>query len=310
MASAGRPLVDVGVVTWNTRDLTVQALRRLLDSDQGCDIRLLVRDNGSIDGTVDAIAEHVPEAELDTDDRNLGFAGGVNRLLARSKAPWFVTLNSDAWPEPMALSRLVAAAVAHPRAAAVAPRLERPDGTLEYSTYQLPSLKLATLLALGSRKRQARIGDAMMLEGPWHHDRARAVGWAVGACMLLPRAAIDEVGPLDESFFMYAEDLEWCWRAHDEGWQIWFEPSAVVRHVGNASGEARFGRTRTATWMRNSYCLYRRRHTWWETVAYRGVNALGCTRNAIEARWRGDREAELRWRRDALLHLRDGGTTF
>ena len=296
--------MDVGVVTWNTRDLTVRALRRLLDSDQGCQIRLLVRDNGSADGTVDAIAEHVPEAELDADERNLGFAGGINRLLARSSAPWFVMLNSDAWPEPLALGRLVSAAREHPRAAAIATRLERPDGTLEYSTYQLPSLKLASLLAFGSRHRQARLGDAMMLEGPWQHDRARAVGWAVGACLLLPRAAIDEIGPLDESFFMYAEDIEWCWRAGLQGWQIWFEPSAVVQHIGNASGQARFGASRTAAWMSNSYRLYRRHHSRWETAAYRGVNVLGCARNAVAARWRGDGAAELAWRREALLHMR------
>jgi N-acetylglucosaminyl-diphospho-decaprenol L-rhamnosyltransferase len=300
-----RPQVDVGVVTWNTRDLTVAALRRLLDSDQGCDIRLLVRDNGSTDGTADAIAAQVPEAELDAGRENLGFAAGVNLLLGRSEAPWFVTLNSDAWPQPMALGRLVAAALEHPRAAAVAARLERPDGTLEYSAYQLPSLKVAALLAFGSQKRQGRLGDAMMLEGYWRHDRPRAVGWAVGACLLLARRAVEEVGPLDDTFFMYAEDVEWCWRAGLQGWEIWFEPSAVVCHVGNASGEARYGQARTAAWMRNTYSVYRRHHSRLETAAYRTVNALGCARKAAEARWRGDRPAELRWRRDALLNLRD-----
>jgi GT2 family glycosyltransferase len=305
MTSEARPLVDVGVVTWNTRDLTIKALRRLLDSDQGCDIRLLVRDNGSTDGTPEAIAEQVPEAELDAGPDNLGFAAGVNRLLAKSDAPWFVTLNSDAWPQPMALRRLVDSAIAHPRAAAVAPRLERPDGTLESSTYQLPSLGLSALLALGTRKRQARVGEDRMLEGPWRHDRPRAVGWAVGACLLFPRAAIEAVGPLDETFFMYAEDVEWCWRAGLRGWEIWFEPSAVVYHVGNASGEARFGQARTATWMRNTYSVYRRHHGKWATAAYRGVNALGCIRNSVAARWNGDREAATGWRRAALLNLHD-----
>src|SRR5436190_23393587 len=99
----GRARVDVGVVTYNTRDLSVTALRRLLDTDQDCDMRLLVRDNASTDGTAEAIATDVPEALLEAGTENLGFAGGVNSLLARSDAPWFVALNSDAWPEPGAL---------------------------------------------------------------------------------------------------------------------------------------------------------------------------------------------------------------
>src|SRR4051794_38073729 len=112
-----RPRVDVGVVTWNTRDLTVECLRRLLDTDQGCDLRVLVRDNASSDGTVDGLHRFVPEADVDAGADNLSFAAGMNSLLARSDAPWFFALNSDAWPEPGAIETLVAAAASHPRAA-------------------------------------------------------------------------------------------------------------------------------------------------------------------------------------------------
>src|SRR5437763_12989581 len=104
---AQRPRVDVGVVTWNTRDLTVRALRSLLDSDQGCDVRLLVHDNASSDDTASALRAEVPESDVEVAADNLGFAAGVNRLIARSDAPWFMTLNSDAWPEPGAIRRLV-----------------------------------------------------------------------------------------------------------------------------------------------------------------------------------------------------------
>ena len=102
-----RPLVDVAVVTWNTAELTAEALRRLLDTDQGCTLRLLVRDNASTDGTAGVLNERVPEAEVDAGTENLGFAAGVNTLLARSTAPWVLLLNSDAWPEPGAIGALV-----------------------------------------------------------------------------------------------------------------------------------------------------------------------------------------------------------
>jgi len=96
--TTGRPRVDVGVVTWNSAELTVRALRHLLDTEQGVDLNVLVHDNASSDGTAEAIRRHVPEAHVTESDENLGFARAVNRLLAQSAAPWFLALNSDAWP--------------------------------------------------------------------------------------------------------------------------------------------------------------------------------------------------------------------
>ena len=299
----GRPRVDVGVVTWNTRDLTVDALRRLLDTDQGARLRLLVHDNGSADGTPQAVREQVPEADVDAGADNLGFAAGVNRLLARSDAPWFLALNSDAWPEPGAVGALVAAAERHPRAAAVAPRLEQPDGTLEHSTHPFPSTSVALAGGLGARGRWAQ---HHALNGAWMHDRERLVDWAVGAALLIRREALDDVGRFDESFFMYVEDLEWCHRARQRGWEIWFTPDAVVVHVGNASGERRYGSARTATWLANSYRFYRRHHGALATSAYRGANALGAALTAGRALAHGDVGRARFWRRQIALHFTAG----
>src|SRR5258708_30817822 len=100
------PSVDVGVVTYNSRDLSVEALRRLLDTPSSCKLRLLVRDNGSSDGTAETIAARVPEAELEAGGDNLGFAARVNSLICRSDAPWFFPLNSDASPRVRAIDTL------------------------------------------------------------------------------------------------------------------------------------------------------------------------------------------------------------
>lgn len=297
----------MGVVTWNTRDITVGALRRLLDSDQGCDLRLLVHDNGSTDGTVDALRERVPEADVDAGADNLGFAGGVNRLLARSDAPWFFALNSDAWPAPGALATLVAAAERHPDAALVVPRLERPDGSLEHSTYPFPSVQVAAVTATAAWRWLGRErGRRLMLEGMWAHDTERGVDWAVGAAWLMRRSAVDEVGPLDESFFMYAEDVEWCWRARQTGWQVWFTPSARVIHVGNASGRQSYGRERTAAYLRNTYAFYRRAHGPMSTAAYRALNTIGCARLYLLAlaQERGRSERSAFWADHLRVHLR------
>jgi len=303
--AAELPKVDVGVVTWNTAELTVTALRTLLDSDQGCDLRVLVHDNGSADGTVQALRGEVPEAEVEADTENLGFAAGVNRLIARSDAPWLLLLNSDAWPEPHAISTLVRAAEALPRAAIVVPRLERPDGTLEHSTHPFPSTKIAFLYAAGlvprlSDQRAARLA----LAPAWRHDRRRAVDWAVGAAWLMRRSAIGDVGPLDESFFMYAEDIEWCWRASRRGWEVWFEPAAVVRHVGDASGQqVQDQAARTAAYLRNTNRFHRSVHGVPASIVYRALNAVASARLAGVSRVGGDRNRASFWWKQAKVHV-------
>jgi N-acetylglucosaminyl-diphospho-decaprenol L-rhamnosyltransferase len=295
-SSSDRPFVDVGVVSWNTAELTAEALRRLLDTNQGCTVRLLVRDNASIDGTPHLLKDRVPEAEVDAGSENLGFAGGVNTLLARSTAPWLLLLNSDAWPEPGAIGKLVKAAQAQPRAAAVAPRLERPDGSLEHSTFPFPSLRIATIMAFRRRRISHQRADELMLEDDWRHDRPRRVDWAVGAALLLRREALLAIGGFDESFFMYVEDLEWCWRAARQGWEIWFEPSSVVRHVGNASGAQRYGERRTRIYMANTYRFYRREHGAVAALAYRGLNLAGSSIRYIAARRARDNDLARYWR--------------
>jgi len=239
--SADVPLVDVCVLTWNTRDITAEALRRLRDSEQGVPYRLLVRDNGSSDGTADAVRRAFPDADIDAGSDNLGFAAGMNTLLQRATAPNVLVLNGDAWLEPGAVGRMVAALDAHPDAGVVAPRLLRPDGSLEHSTWPFPGLWLSAIYATGVRwLLPSRLAARLLLEPDWQHDRGRYVPWAVGAALLVPRRVLDRVGGFDESFFMYGEDVDWCWRVRDAGYRIWFEPSAVVRHIGGASSEQRY----------------------------------------------------------------------
>jgi GT2 family glycosyltransferase len=296
--------LDVGVVTFNTRDLTISALERLLEHSDGMDVRLLVRDNASSDGTAEAIRERFPEAHLDAGDRNIGFAAGMNRLIETSDGAWFLALNSDAWPERGALRALLSAGEANPSAAAIAPRLERPDGSLEHSTFPFPSLGVASLNAVGGYTRLwPRLAKRLALVGAWDHDEPRDVDWAIGAALLMRRVALDALGGFDESFFMYVEDLEWCWRARQAGWTIRFEPEAVVRHVGNASGASAYGGLRTQAHVSNGYRFYRRVHGAAGTLAYRAVNVGGCGRQYLMARARRDEHARAQWAEHLKAHL-------
>ena len=290
-------MVDVGVVTWNTASLTADALRRLLDSGQGCRLRVLVHDNASSDGTPDAIAAAVPEAEVEVSRANLGFARGMNRLMQRGDASWFLALNSDAWPEPGAIRTLVHAAESHPDAAAVAPLLLRPDGTVEHSTHPFPTVGMAALDAFNGRAwLPHRVLEQRCLEGFWAHDRPRSVDWAVGAALLMRRRALEQIGGFDERYFMYVEDLDWCWRANRRGWSIRFEPGAVVRHVGNVSGALRFGDRRAALEALNLRVFLRDSRGPTAAATYRGLTCAGLAWRAGWARLRGRPQEELRWR--------------
>ena len=297
--------IDVGVVTWNTAEVTPEALRRLLDANGGLRLRLLVRDNGSTDGTVEAIRAAVPEAEIDADADNLGFAAGLNRLIARGSAPWFLALNPDAWPEPGALGPLLRAGESMATAAAVAPRIERPDGTLEHSTHPFPSLRVELIHALGARHWLApRKLEREMLETFWNHDRSRRVDWAVGAVLLMRRSALEEIGPWDEGYFMYAEDIDWCRRAFDAGWDLLFEPDSLFRHVGNASGAKAFGSARVEREAAALIRYYRKFHGPAATVLYRSVSAVACAEQWLVARLRSDHAAAERWSRQAQAMVR------
>lgn len=300
---ADRPVVDVGVVTWNSAELTARALRHLLDTDQGCDIRLLVHDNGSTDGTPEAVARAVPEAEIEVSVANLGFAAAMNRLMARGSAPWFWALNSDAWPEPGALRRLVDAGEANGRAAALCPMLLRPDGSPEAGVHPFPSLTLAALEASGARhwlpertRRRLLFADALP-------DGACRVDWSVGAALLMRRSAVDEVGGFDERFFMYVEDLDWCWRARATGWEVRYEPAAVVRHVGNASGEKRFGPGRLGLEQANLRAFLDDAFGTRRARLIRLLQAAAGAEEELVARLRRDRSAAGRWRKQARGHL-------
>ncbi|MFP5220116.1 MAG: glycosyltransferase family 2 protein [Actinomycetes bacterium] len=305
-----RPHVDVLVVTWNTGAVTAAALRRLLDAEHGVVLRVLVHDNASADGTVAVLAEQVPEAEVVVDDVNRGFAAGVNALLARATAPWLLVLNSDAWPDPGAVDRLVEVALGDPGIGLVAPRLETPDGVLELSCLPAPSLATAWAAALGAERWAPRWSDRRLLPGAWCHDVPRDVDWAVGAAWLVRREAVESAGPMDTSLFMYGEDVEWCLRMRAAGWRLRFEPSAVVRHVGNASGSQAYSpHERARSWVRNDVLLFRRRSSRVATAAYVAARVVAARRTARARARGGDDGAAAHWRAVASGYLAAGRRT-
>ena len=202
----------------------------------------VVVDNGSSDGTPDVVRERFPAVRV-VEEENRGLAAGWNRGIAETDAEHVLVLNADAWLVEDALARLLSVADAHPRAAVVGPRLQNGDGTLQRSVRGYPTLwRLATeylylrKLAPGSRALNAFYGAG------FDHESEREVEWVMGACVLLRRRAYAEVGPFDERFFLFSEEVDWMRRAADAGWSVVFTPEARCVHVGGAAHGGRMFR--------------------------------------------------------------------
>ncbi|MBV9132494.1 MAG: glycosyltransferase family 2 protein [Chloroflexi bacterium] len=218
---------SVLIVSYNTCQLTVEAIASVVHEPE---VETIVVDNASHDGSADAIAAQYPSVRLIRSERNLGFAGGVNRAAPEASGEHMLVLNSDARLEPGALDLLLQHLNSHPRAGLVAPALRYADGRAQASAFVFPGLlQIALDLYPINRLMDSRINGRISTTVP------RQVDYPLGACMLIRRAAWHDVGPLDEGYFMYLEEIDWCRRARAHGWQIWHQPRAIAMHHGGSS---------------------------------------------------------------------------
>ena len=228
--------VAVVVVTYNA----LPWLEQCLASTSG--VPTVVVDNGSTDGTQALVRERFPAVRLLEQD-NAGLGAGWNRGIEATASRYVLVLNADAWLTEGSLGRLVALADSRPDAAVVAPRLLNIDGTLQRSVRSFPTLwRLATeYLFLRNLAPRTRLFNAFYAGG-FEHDRLYEADWVMGACLLVRREAIDRVGPLDTSFFLFGEEVDWCYRFRRSGWTVLFVPGAECVHVGGASHGGRLFR--------------------------------------------------------------------
>jgi GT2 family glycosyltransferase len=195
----------------------------------------VVVDNASADGTPAFVRERYPDVRL-VEQSNLGLGAGWNRGIEATSSRYVLILNADAWLTPGSLERLVAFADDRPDAAVVGPRLLNTDGSLQRSVRGFPTLwRLATeYLFLRKLAPRSRLLNAFYAAG-FDHDEVREADFLMGACMLVRRAAVEQVGLLDESFFLFSEETDWCYRFTRAGWKVLFFPGAECVHVGGAS---------------------------------------------------------------------------
>ena len=262
------------VVSYNTREMTLDCLRTLDAELRGLAAEIIVVDNASHDGSVAAIRAEFPQVRVIASEANLGFGAANNRAMQEARGRLFLLLNSDAFPRPGAIRGLVQYLEEHPDTGAVGPRLLNADGTLQPSCFRFPTprqswvenLWITTLFPAHSW-----LGDYRR----WAHDSARQVEWIVGACMLVRREVVEQVGGFDEAFFLYAEETDWQRRIRDGGWEIAFTPTAEVTHLGGASGASE--RVRVNGNFFDSLDRYERKHHGLAgLISLRGAMVIGC----------------------------------
>ena len=221
-------IVDVVIVAHNAGALLCASVASAIEQ-AGCDA-VWVIDGESTDGSVAATAAEHPCIHV-LAVPNAGFSAGNNRGLEATSAPYVLLLNPDAELQHDALAILLGVAEAHPNAAVVAPAVLNPDGSAQANSFgRFPTLASSVGL------RFARLADRVAgndNHSPHLPAYTRPVDWVTGAAMLVRRSAIRDVGPMDENFFLYYEDVEWCHRMRDRGWDVLLEPSArVIHHLG------------------------------------------------------------------------------
>lgn len=231
-------MVDLSViiVNWNVRDLLRHCLQSIFANLPTCRLEIIVVDNASSDGSPEMVRTEFPQVRLIANPDNRGFPAANNQGLAVARGRYILLLNPDTEVLGDALETMVAFADAHPDVGVVGPQLLNPDGTVQSSRRRFPTLATALLESTWLQPYAPRrlLERYYVLDRP--DDQVQDVDWVTGAALMARREAVEQVGPLDEGFFMYSEELDWCRRFREAGWRVVYLPAArIIHHVGKSS---------------------------------------------------------------------------
>jgi GT2 family glycosyltransferase len=225
------------IVNYKSRIPLLDCVASLQVDAAGYEHETVVVDNDPAGGTLEELARRFPKVRGIANAENVGFARAVNQGLAATTGTFVMIVNPDCFIERGSIAALIGYLRAHPRAGVVGPRMIGRDGKLQYSARSFPDHhtflfnRYSLLSRLFPRNRHTR----RYLLTDWDHASVRAVDWLSGACLLVRRTAIDEVGPMDEAYFMFNEDVDWCRRMHQGGWGVVYVPEALMHHDIGAS---------------------------------------------------------------------------
>ncbi len=251
--------LSIIIVNWNTRSIVCDCLRSIYQQGGEIDLEVIVIDNASTDGSVEMVKKDFPQVTLIENSQNLGFAAANNQGIAISKGRYVLLLNSDTIVLDNALAKTVAFANSHPEAAVVGCRVLNPDRTLQPTCFMFPSILNMLLSSTYLYKlfpKSKFFGRERMTW--WDRSDVREVDVVTGCFMLVRQDAIKKVGSMDEQFFIYGEETDWCYRFKQANWKILFAPGAEIIHLGGQSAKKRA--TTMVVQLRKSILQFMKKH--------------------------------------------------
>ena len=232
--------LSIVIVSWNTRELLRGCLASLPAATGGLETEVIVVDNASADGSAEMVVSEFPHVRLMDAGGNLGFARANNLALPHTMGRCVLLLNPDTVCPPDSLGRLYRFVNTRPNTAAAGPRLVDGEGRPTITWGVFPRARDHWLGFLDPRRLWLRGPLARRVSViPARTDRSRTVDYVLGACFMIPRTALETVGPLDDRYFLYFEETDWCWRARREGLDVWYCAETEVAHLeGQAAARA------------------------------------------------------------------------
>jgi GT2 family glycosyltransferase len=247
--------ISIVIVNWRTRDSLRECLRSLQRQEGPFTMESIVVDNASQDGSAKMMTTEFPQIRLVCNKQNRGFAAACNQGMSIAKGQFILLLNPDTIVPPGTLAKFLAFAKTRPVSAVIGCRVVNPNGSLEHTCFRYPSLLNILLSALYLNKifpRNRFFGREFMTW--WDRDSVRDVDVVTGSCMLIRRKAIEQIGFMDERYFIYAEEADWCYRFAQAGWKMTFTPSVEIVHLSSQSTLQCW--PKMYVWQRKSILLY------------------------------------------------------
>ncbi|MBW8015852.1 MAG: glycosyltransferase family 2 protein [Planctomycetes bacterium] len=253
--------VSVIIVNWNTRQLLFDCLKSLKDTTNNIIYEVIIVDNNSSDDSVEMVAEHFPDANLIVNDKNLGFAAANNQGIEISQGRYVLLLNSDTVLYEGAIEKNVVYADENPDAAVFGCRVMNSLDDVDMTCFCFPTLRslFFSITGLEHAFKMNRLfgGERMRW---WPRDTFRKIDVVTGVYMFTRKRAIDEVGMMDDSFFFYYEETDWCYRFAKAGWKRLFNPEAVILHVGGGGQSSSNAALKMFVQQQKSCLIYFKKH--------------------------------------------------
>jgi GT2 family glycosyltransferase len=252
-------LVDIVIVNFNSTDFLLRCLRSVYEALEEIPARIIIEDNDSGDG-VGRIQAMFPQVKLSKGTHNVGFSKAANKGLKEGNSPYVVLLNPDTYVPPGFFGTALRYMEENPDIGIMGPKVLNLDGSVQGSARSFPTPLTAlfgrnTLLTKWFPRNRTSLQNVITTKSDGISPME--VDWVSGACMIVRRRAIQDVGLMDERFFMYWEDADWCRRMRESGWKVVYLPQASIVHFVGGSSEKLLVRS-VFEFHKSSYCLFRK----------------------------------------------------